>query len=117
MGWWAPILPVLSRPGCAAWLQMLAHRWLSPAAPRAQPKDIFTTAHTELCSVSYKARSHGQSLFPGSAFVIPEMALGGTEPTQQHLLALPLQYADLSSPKCNSRGDFICGQCLCHAGW
>lgn len=27
------------------------------------------------------------------------------------------QHADLSSPKCNSRGDFICGQCLCHAGW
>lgn len=111
MGWWAPILPV-----CAAWLETLAHRW-SPATPGAHPKDTFTTAHTELCSLSYKARSHGQSLSPGSAFVIPEMALGGTEPTQQHLLALPLQHAVPSSPKCNFRGDFICGQCFCHAGW
>uniref|UniRef100_A0A8B9ZHJ7 Integrin beta n=1 Tax=Anas platyrhynchos TaxID=8839 RepID=A0A8B9ZHJ7_ANAPL len=27
------------------------------------------------------------------------------------------QHAVPSSPKCNFRGDFICGQCFCHAGW
>lgn len=33
VGCWAPILPVLSRPVCAAWLEMLAHRWKEVAVP------------------------------------------------------------------------------------
>ncbi|KFV76543.1 Integrin beta-4 [Struthio camelus australis] len=27
------------------------------------------------------------------------------------------QQQEFGSPKCNSNGDFACGQCICHAGW
>lgn len=99
---------------CVGWCMWVL---LDPSAMLSLAK-ISITACFKLGVVSYgRAWSSGQNFAPGSALLIPEMALGAAGPIQQCLFSPLFQQQELDSPKCSFHGNFVCGQCICHPGW
>lgn len=99
---------------CVGWCMWVL---LDPSAMLSLAK-ISITACSKLGVVSYgRAWSSGQDFAPGSALLIPEMALGAAGPIQQCLFSPLFQQQELDSPKCSFHGNFVCGQCICHPGW